>query len=166
MTPGTLTFIRRLDSCPWNSRQLLPEKFWQPLHQWHNARRRWFHADNPTFDCFTPTSTGAVTDSPTLPIDALTVSTRFEALAAEWKQATSLLSSTSAMTSHPAYQAIIALGWPVVPLLLRDLEREPVPWFAAMEAITAENPVCPEVWGQTRQMAEAWVAWGREGALI
>jgi hypothetical protein len=63
------------------------------------------------------------------------------------------------MTSHPAYQAIIALGWPVVPVLLRDLEREPVPWFEALEAITGENLVPPELWGKTRQMAAAWVAW-------
>lgn len=47
----------------------------------------------------------------------------FHALAHEWKNACGLLSSTSVMVSHPAYRAIIELGQPVVPLLLRELEN-------------------------------------------
>jgi hypothetical protein len=48
----------------------------------------------------------------------------FQSLARQWKEACSLLSSTSAMVADPAYQAIIELGQPVVPLLLRELEKE------------------------------------------
>jgi hypothetical protein len=91
---------------------------------------------------------------------------RFDALAAEWREATAFLSSTSAMVAHPAYQAIIGLGWPAVPLLLRDLEREPVHWFEALRAITGEDPVAREQWGNIPAMATAWLAWGRQRGLI
>src|SRR5258707_10481354 len=91
---------------------------------------------------------------------------RFRPLAAEWKDATALLSSTTAMVAHPAYQAIIALGPPVVPLLLQELQREPVHWFEALKAITGEDPVQPEDWGKVSKMASAWLAWGRTRGLI
>jgi hypothetical protein len=74
------------------------------------------------------------------------LSARFNALAAEWKEATAFLSSTSAMVTHPAYQSIIGLGWPAIPLLLHDLEREPIHWFEALRAITGEDPVAREDW--------------------
>jgi hypothetical protein len=91
---------------------------------------------------------------------------RFETLAAEWKDATAFLSSSTAMVAHPAYQAIIQLGPPVVPLLLRDLEREPVHWFEALRAITGEDPVPREAWGNIPAMAAAWLAWGRARSFI
>ncbi len=99
-------------------------------------------------------------------VEPTALEARFQLLAAQWKAAAALLSSTTAMVAHPAYQGIIALGPPVVPLLLQDLEREPAHWFEALEAITGEDPVCPEDWGKTRAMAAAWLAWGRSRGLI
>jgi hypothetical protein len=94
------------------------------------------------------------------------VSARFEALAAEWKSAVAFTSSSSAMVAHSAYQAIIALGPPAVPLLLRELAREPAHWFEALKAISGEDPVPPADWGRVRAMAAAWLAWGRARGLI
>jgi hypothetical protein len=91
---------------------------------------------------------------------------RFDSLSTEWKTATSLLSSTTAMLRHPAYQAIIALGMPVVPLLLGDFRREPAHWFEALEAITGDNPVPLDHRGDIRAMADDWLAWGRNQGLI
>jgi hypothetical protein len=91
---------------------------------------------------------------------------QFETLAEQWKAATALLSSTTAMVTHPAYRAIIALGPPVVPLLLRDLERAPVHWFEALQAITGEDPVPREHWGNIPAMTADWLAWGRRRGLI
>ena len=90
----------------------------------------------------------------------------FQSLARQWKEACGLLSSTSAMVAHPAYQAIIELGQPVVPLLLRELEKEPVHWFEALKAITGEDPVSPKDWGNVSVMASAWLAWGRQRNLL
>jgi hypothetical protein len=76
------------------------------------------------------------------------------------------LSSTPAMIAHPAFRAIIDLGPPVVPLLLHDLERESAHWFEALKAITGEDPVRPEDWGNIPKMRDAWLAWGRAHRLI
>jgi len=53
-----------------------------------------------------------------------------------------------------------------VPLLLRDLEREPVHWFEVLQAITGEDPVAREQWGNIPAMAAAWLAWGRQHGLV
>jgi len=94
------------------------------------------------------------------------LSAQFQALANQWKAETALLSSTSALVAHPAYQAIIGLGPRVIPLLLRELEEEPVHWFEALKAITGEDPVPPEHWGRIPAMAADWLAWGRSRGLI
>jgi hypothetical protein len=53
-----------------------------------------------------------------------TVEQQFRRLAAEWEAATAYHSSTTLLNSHPAYRAVIALGPAVVPLLLRDMEKD------------------------------------------
>lgn len=94
------------------------------------------------------------------------VESTFRALAQEWKDGCRLTSSTSAMVAHPAYQAIIALGQPAVPLLLQELEREPAHWFEALRAITGEDPVSRDDWGNIPAMTATWLAWGRSRNLL
>jgi hypothetical protein len=98
--------------------------------------------------------------------EAAALAERFRTLAEEWKEATAFLSSSTAMVAHPAYQAIIGLGPGVVPLLLRDMEGQPFHWFEALKAITGEDPVRREDWGNIPAMAAAWLAWGRQRGLI
>jgi hypothetical protein len=100
----------------------------------------------------------------TLPVDSA-LTERFSALAAEWKRDTILLSSTSAISGHPAYRAIIALGPAVIPLLLQDLKREPLHWFEALQAITGEDPVSKQDYGRIPTMRDAWLAWGRASGV-
>jgi hypothetical protein len=90
----------------------------------------------------------------------------FQRLAKQWRAETSFLSSTSAIVAHPAYQAIIALGPPVVPLILRELENEPAYWFEALRAITGEDPAAGEAHGNFRAIAAAWLDWGRSRGLL
>jgi hypothetical protein len=68
--------------------------------------------------------------------------------------------------SHPAYLEIISLGKPAIPLLLRELEREPNDWFQALRILTGANPVRPEQRGRMKEMATAWLAWGREQGFL
>jgi hypothetical protein len=91
--------------------------------------------------------------------------TKFRALVKRWKKETAHLSSAARMARHPAYQEIIDMGQPVVPLLLAELRRKPNFWFAALRAITGENPVPPESAGSI-EMARAWVEWGRSKGHI
>jgi hypothetical protein len=64
------------------------------------------------------------------------------------------------------YQRIIGMGAPVVPLILEELRREPDQWFWALEAITGENPVPAGSAGKVREMAAAWLEWGKRHGLI
>ena len=86
----------------------------------------------------------------------------FLELAEQWRRETGMMSLVSKMSIHPAYQRIIGMGQAVVPLILRELEQEPDHWFWALQAITGANPVRSEQRGRLKQMAEAWVQWGRE----
>lgn len=92
--------------------------------------------------------------------------TRFRQLARKWINETEYLSSAARMAEHPTYQEIIQLGQPAVPLLLAELRRRPDFWFAALRAITGENPVPPQSAGKVKDMAAAWLAWGQAKGLI
>jgi hypothetical protein len=88
----------------------------------------------------------------------------FQNLAAKWRKETAFFSFTQQRVLHPAYQRIIGLGWPAVPLILRDLQQKPEHWFWALQAITGEAPARE---GSTFQTAvEAWLGWGRERGLL
>jgi hypothetical protein len=65
------------------------------------------------------------------------------------------------MSQHPAYQEIISMGTQIVPLLLSELKINPLYWLSALNAITGENPIKPEQRGKVKQMASAWIDWGR-----
>jgi len=63
---------------------------------------------------------------------------------------------------HPAYQQIIGMGNPVVPLLLSELETTPDHWFWALNAITGADPVPEADRGIMEKMTKAWLKWGAE----
>src|SRR5262249_10582837 len=85
------------------------------------------------------------------------VEIRFRQLEAQWKANTEFLSDTGKIINHPSFQEIIALGEPVVPLLLKDLESTPSFWVWALSEITGENPVPEADGGNIRKMTEAWL---------
>ena len=91
---------------------------------------------------------------------------RFLALASEWQAATRFLAAPSVAVEHPTYQAIVALGPAVVPLILADLAVAPQPWFAALRELTGADPVPPADRSRPRAAAEHWLAWGRARGLV
>jgi hypothetical protein len=92
---------------------------------------------------------------------ALELHQRFQDLAVAWKQERGPHSSSARLAEHLAYQQIIALGPDVVPLLLRELERQPDHWFRALHALTGAYPVPAASRGKIQEMAAAWLDWGR-----
>ena len=76
------------------------------------------------------------------------------------------MSSTVEMVKHPAYQKIVSMGQVVVPFLLEDLRQNPIYWLPALRQITQQNPVQPEQRGKIKQMAEAWLNWGKQEGYI
>lgn len=91
---------------------------------------------------------------------------RFERLAGEWRAKSRHLSNVAQMALLDPYQRIIGMGWDAVPLILEKLRQEPDQWFWALEKITDENPVPPEAAGKVREMAQAWVEWGRQKGIV
>ncbi len=91
---------------------------------------------------------------------------RFQQLVAQWKEQSQYLSNTAQMAMLTPYQQIIGMGEQAVPLILEELQREPDHWFWALEAITQANPVPPEAAGKVRQMADAWIAWGKQEGYL
>ncbi|MBD2774362.1 hypothetical protein [Iningainema tapete] len=90
------------------------------------------------------------------------IAQKFEELAAMWELEVNGSSFVGEKTSHSAYQQIIEMGHAAIPLILKELETRPNHWFAALRAITGENPVLPEQRGKIKQMAAAWLQWGKE----
>ena len=86
----------------------------------------------------------------------------FRELAARWTDLTAYRSNVGALREHPVAREIIALGEPAIPLLLRELAREPaVSWMVLLAATSGEDPVPPEAAGRVAAMARAWLDWGR-----
>ena len=86
----------------------------------------------------------------------------FRQLADTWREETGGLSSPSQIAAHPAYQRIIGIGEPALPLIFEDLQTRGGHWYLALRAITGASPVPPEVSGRARLVRESWLQWGRE----
>jgi hypothetical protein len=87
---------------------------------------------------------------------------RFDALVGKWSEDTRLMSSLREIVGHSAYQEIIAMGTRAIPLILRDLERQPKHWGPALRAITGASPVPKEHAGMVEKIAEDWLQWAKE----
>jgi hypothetical protein len=99
-------------------------------------------------------------ESLTTPVLNSDLEATFSQLSQQWRQETGMLSVVSKMVIHPSYQRIIGMGQPVIPLIFRELEREPDHWFWALQSITGANPVSVDRQGNITQMAAAWLEWG------
>ena len=95
------------------------------------------------------------------PVPNVSLEEKFLQLSQQWRQETGMLSVVSKIVIHPTYQRIIGMGQPVIPLIFRELEREPDHWFWALQSITGENPVSVDRRGDIVQMAAAWLEWGK-----
>lgn len=82
----------------------------------------------------------------------------FYRLATEWRRDIGLSADLASMVEHPAYEAIIALGPSVVPVLLGELAHQPDQWFWALREITGEDPA--ENVTTFSEAVDAWLAWG------
>lgn len=88
----------------------------------------------------------------------------FTALAEKWKRETRHISSITRTSTHPAYQQIIGMGEPAVPLILQELQENGGHWLWALHAITREDPAQEE--GDFDGAVQAWLNWGRSQGYI
>jgi hypothetical protein len=88
----------------------------------------------------------------------------FRALAGQWRRETSHLSYLPQKYRHAAYQKILGMGKPAIPLILRDLQEQGGWWFDALAALTHEDPA-REATGYDECRA-AWLKWGKEKGFV
>lgn len=93
------------------------------------------------------------------------ISTRFSNLKSQWKNETAMLSSSTKIAMHPAYQQIIGMGKEVIPYILYEMSLKPGHWFWALKSITGEDPVLPEQRGRVKEMTQAWLNWGKSKGI-
>jgi hypothetical protein len=86
----------------------------------------------------------------------------FYDLLLNWRRAVKHLSSVAEIAMNPAYQKIIGMGEKVIPLLLRELEKQPDHLFWALKAITGADPISSSQQGNLNEMAQAWLKWAAE----
>lgn len=89
---------------------------------------------------------------------------RFAALAEQWRRETGPYSSISRKVRHPAYQKIIAMGEPAIPLLLREMRERPAHWFTALRAIAKSPP--PNEGADIGRATATWLKWGQEHGYL
>jgi hypothetical protein len=95
-----------------------------------------------------------------LEIAASLLEEKFVSLKNQWWKSCRWLSVIDQIIRDPAYQAIIQIGQPAIPLILHDWQREPKHWHWALVEISGENPVPAEDLGDLPKMREHWLRWG------
>jgi hypothetical protein len=88
----------------------------------------------------------------------------FRGLAESWKRETSHFSVLARRYSHPSYGLILGMGAVAIPLILKELQREPDRWFDALERLTKVKPA-PDT-ATFDEAVQCWIAWGRSKNYI
>ncbi|MDE0158305.1 MAG: DEAD/DEAH box helicase family protein [Gammaproteobacteria bacterium] len=91
---------------------------------------------------------------------------RFNKLADQWEMETIFLSKIGDACQHPAYQEIISMGEPAVPLILQRMQGEWGHWDRALGDITGANPVKRSDWGNIAAIQASWLEWGEANGYI
>lgn len=97
-----------------------------------------------------------------VPVTTSAIKEEFNSLVAEWRATRGHHSRLDRLVLNKAYQAIIGLGPPAIPLLLKEMEQRPSHWDWALKAIAHADPVPREAWGDLDKIAAAWVRWGKD----
>lgn len=87
------------------------------------------------------------------------VAEQFAELAGRWIDETAFESSLARIFTHQAYFEILALGRPIIPLLLARLGDEPERWVGALRVISRE-PIAESAESAESAVA-AWREWGQ-----
>ena len=95
-----------------------------------------------------------------------TIEQQFQNYLKLWKKETAGDSSLNRITGNMNYLRIMTMGKGVIPLILRELQREPAPWFVALRALSKDDSIGRDSPGDFRKIASAWIRWGKQQAYI
>jgi hypothetical protein len=96
--------------------------------------------------------------------EPLSLADEFRECAKKWRSETGHLSSIERKALHPAYQRIIAMGRPAIPLILREMQGHGGHWFWALHFITGESPT-PDM-ASIEEARKAWLSWGKDKGYL
>jgi hypothetical protein len=91
---------------------------------------------------------------------------KFKSFSKRWREEIGGESSLSRITGNVNYLKVINLGKEVIPLILKELQEEPAPWFVALRVLTEEEKVGRDHPGNFRQIADDWIKWGKDNKYI
>lgn len=89
---------------------------------------------------------------------------RFNTLVRQWTGETRLRSSMRKICTHPAYEEIIGLGAPVIPLIYEQMYMGGLHWSWALTQITGHNPAANTE--SPRAATDAWLQWIQDHGLV
>ena len=82
----------------------------------------------------------------------------FGQLADQWRKETGMLSVVSQKAIHPAYQRIIGMGKPALPLIFKELQKKHEHWLWALKSITGEDAA--KSGSNFKEAVSSWLKWG------
>jgi hypothetical protein len=91
---------------------------------------------------------------------------KFQYYLSKWKEEIRGDSSLTNITGNMNYLRIISIGHSAIPLILKELQREPGPWFVALRAISEVDSVGRDSPGDFRKKSVAWIKWGKDNGYI
>ena len=91
---------------------------------------------------------------------------KFTKLTTQWQDETWFMSNADNIAKHPAYQEIIQMGKPALPLILDAMRTAPNHWFWALNLITNADAVKAEHAGNIQAMTQDWLDWGKKHCII
>ena len=85
----------------------------------------------------------------------------FQSLCEKWHNEAGFHSNSNYYNSHPSYLALLAIGKPIIPLIIKDIKAGPRGhWFHAIEHILGDGPEIPEEHrGRIRIMENIYLDW-------
>jgi len=90
----------------------------------------------------------------------INIEERFYQLRDEWIREVEILSFDK-IDSQP-YLKIIEMGWTIIPLILKDMEKTNNHWFRALREITGAQPVPEKHMGKIELMCKDWLEWAKK----
>jgi hypothetical protein len=91
-----------------------------------------------------------------------TLEQKFRRVADQWKAAVGSISNLDDIRGAAGYAELVALGRPVIPLILNELDSDPFYWFEVLAEITGVDPTPADQAGDVDAMTAAWKAWSRK----
>lgn len=87
---------------------------------------------------------------------------RFRELADKWYEEIGGDSSLTRINSNLNYLRIIKLGERVIPLIIEELEKEPAPWFLALQVLSERDDIGQDTPGDFSKITKAWLDWSKD----